>query len=835
MSISVDNVYTSGSAGRIQYSQLTSDTNWVDFVDELIEAERFHINQLNDWKADWNTKITSLQGLDARLLILKAQAEDLSSELQFYSRISSSSNEDVLTATNTSAAFPGAHTVTVGSAIQHKVASQGWPDINVTPIGSTGGDFVIRVGTQGTITIDGADINATTTLEDLCDLINSDPENAGAVAVTASLISDGSASNPYRLVLTADNGGPDYAISITKNPTALNFHPNEISPADTSNLTISTTSTITTMGSFTAAKSIIGSDGYRTYTFTGPAIQQTVGTGSWTISWSGDKGGGTGTIELGSDYNPGDTIEVEDGVYIAFDQGIFEGGNKTFTVKAFSTDVGDPEMHTWSGTASVNSDGNYLGTTNKTFTFSVAGTGTYTIGTDSFDIYWADTEGNRGTIAVTDSSFTNLEVAQGVTISFSAGTVTAGDTFSLDVQNATVQDAVAQGLAQGEVETHSGFKDLNTTPVTLAASTFSYSYGGVTTTLSVPEHSTLADLRDIINNDENNPGVTATILNDGTGLSTAYHLQLIGSDSGAMYRIDSISHTLDNFAKSGLSGYGFTETQRAQNAMLKVDGYPTGPAEYIQRKSNSIGDLMTGITLNLVGAGTAVISTTNDTNTIITKIQELVDAVNGVLDYIKAMTAHIDAGTQKYNGPMIGNYAFQIVQQNINSILSSPASGLIDGIDVYTHLSQIGIKTDDDIVKFTAGDQEYSLDARRWTIDQATLENALNTNPGAVCALFVKDAVRSVDGIAELIRQETDDLASEYTDARPGIVSVLIENYLGIIENIDSKIDSEERRLALVEDRLNTRYSQLETYLGQMSGQTKMLTALLEAMTKEKG
>jgi len=817
MSISIGAAYTSGSAGSVQYSGLTSDTNWVDFVDKLMETERFTINQLNDWKQEWSDKITALQGLESRLNILESTSGDFNSESEFYSRTSSSSNEDVLTVTNTSSATPGAHSVTVGTNIPHRLGSQGWADENTTAVGDGGGDFIISVGAQGTITIADADITAATTLQGLRDLINNDSENTGAKAVTASIVNDGSGSNQYRLVITAGNGGPNYKISINKNPSKLNFYQNDISPADTTNLTATTTTGVTTMGSFTEDKSVIGSAAYRTYTFTGPAGNETVGSGDWTINWSGDNGGGSGSINLGSSYTPGDTIEVEDGVFIKFDAGVLEGGSKTFTVKAYGTDIDNPEMDTWNGTSSVSSDGNYMSSTNKTFNFTISGSGTKTIGTDSFDLTWTDGEGNSGTINVTPSNYANLSVYQGVKISFGAGTTEGGDTFSIDVHNSTIQDGISSGLAQAEIETHSGFVDEDTSFVTTAAGTFSYTYGGVSQTVSVAANSTLADLRNSINNDTNNPGVTAAIVNDGSGLSTACHLQLIGNNSGAAYKFEGIEHTLNNFSKDGTTGYGFTQTQAAQNAMIKVDGYPTDASEYIQRDSNTIGDLISGVTINLKTTGTSIVSITNDTSAIKTKIGDFVDSINYLLDYSKEMTAYDETGKGENNGIMIGNYAFQIVQHRINDILSSPVPGLTDGIDSYTHLSQIGIKTDPD-------------QGGKWVIDDSTLDAALNSNLDGVCKLFARNESTDIDGTAELIRDETDNLTKSYLEENPGIVSVVINNYSEIIDNIDSRIEREERRLAIVENRLNIKFSNLDTLLGQLQGQSDYISNLLDTL-----
>ncbi len=821
MTVSLSGVYTSGSAGTLQYTGLTSDTPWVDVVDDLVELERFHINRLETWKSDWEEKITATQELDSRLLILETKAGNLNSAIEFYSRTSASGDEEVLTVTNTSPAIPGAHTVTVGSNIPHKLASQG--------MSST--DTVIYNGADKTMTIYVGSPHIDVTVTDGMTLsgLQAAIEAADSSDIlTAEIIDDGSGTNPYRLVITANNGGPDHEISITQNPTDLNYYDNDISPVDLDDGGVTWTgATVTSMGYFTGVAT--GGNAYRTYTFTASGTG-TMGSGNLTINWTGTNGGaGSGSFSVGSDYTPGDTITIEDGLKLEFESGNITS-TQNFVVRAYSTDIDDPEMGTWNGTSSVTSDGNYLGSTNKTFNFKVSGSDTYTIGTDSFDITWTDTEGNSGTISVTDTSFTNLTVYQGVSISFEdTKTVKGGDTFSIDVFNSTLQANLAEGLAQVEVETHSGFVDENTSYVTSSEGTFSYTYGGVSRTITVAANSTLADLRGLINNDTDNPGVTATILDDGSGLSTAYHLQLIGNDSGAAYKIENITHTLDNFAKGGTTGYGFTQTQTAQNAMIKVDGYPADSDEYIQRDSNTISDAISGVTMSLLGTGISTISITNDAGAIRTKIEDFVDSINSVLDYIKEMMAYNEQGEGENNGPMIGNYTFQIVQQRINDILSSPVPGLTDGVDTYTHLAQIGIRTEADQIWVETDDGEkWAINTRRWAIDTPTLDAALSSDLEGVCKLFIEDETSGVDGIAELIKNEADTLTKSYSDANPGIVQVLINNYEGIIDNIDDKVEREERRIALVENRLNTRFARLEVILGQLQAQENYLTAMLD-------
>ena len=495
------------------------------------------------------------------------------------------------------------------------------------------------------------------------------------------------------------------------------------------------------------------------------------------------------------------------------------GSNNTsvdFSMSGAGDRIDAVEQGTWSGTSHAVSGGQYLGSTNKTFHFTVTSSGNaQVVGSDEITVRWTDGEGNSGDI-IFDSSYTAdtlVDVFQGVQVKLSAGNVNENDTFSIDIRYPDLQAAQDSGLAMTEKEVHSGFSDTDTTEVTSTDQTFSYTYNGQQRTIDVAAGTTLSELRGLINNDSQNPGITAGILNDGSGFSTACHLTLTGNDPGAAYKITSISHTLTNFDNV------FNETQAAQNVMVKVDGYPADSGEYIQRSSNTISDLIGGVTLSLSGTGTATVSITDDTDVVKTKIGGFVDSVNSVLDYIKQMTAYDEAGEGENSGTMIGNYAFQIVRQRINDILSSPVSGLTDGVDSYTHLSQIGIKTDPD-------------QDGKWIIDSATLDDAMSNDLEAVCNLFTRNETSGVDGIAELIRDETDKLSEAYSAADPGIVSVLINRYEEVIDNIDDKIEREERRLALVENRLNIKFTRLEVLLGQLQGQTDYLTSMLDNLPK---
>lgn len=111
------------------------------------------------------------------------------------------------------------------------------------------------------------------------------------------------------------------------------------------------------------------------------------------------------------------------------------------------------EKLSWSDDATSNpllsSNASYAGTANKTYTFTVGGTGLQTIGSGDIEVNWTDGT-NSGTITVsaadTDIALTD-DGADGLVVSFSAGSLQAGDSFQIQAFAPTIQnsqDAIVQ-------------------------------------------------------------------------------------------------------------------------------------------------------------------------------------------------------------------------------------------------------------------------------------------------------------------------------------------------------------------------------------------------------
>jgi len=460
---------------------------------------------------------------------------------------------------------------------------------------------------------------------------------------------------------------------------------------------------------------------------------------------------------------------------------------------------------------------------------------------------------------------------------------------------------VVNQLAKAEKETHSGHADNDTTAVALNADgTFSYTYNGATRTLSIAKGTTLEGLKDIINNDSQNAGVTATILNDGSGGATAYHLVLSGDSTGATYAITNVAHTLDNFATGGTTpgSGGFSATQTAQNAQIRIDGYPAGG--WIERSANTINDAVTGMTFSLVGSGSATVTVTTDTASIKSNIIDFVAAFNEIRDYIKEKTSYnTDTDTA---GILLGNYAVDTMKNRLNEIIYSKPSGFRDGYDTYIILAQIGIYTDTESgsdtegkliideealdealandsqavsnifseyftgrsaheklvyegyidtiteagtyeIKFTAGSPPSGHMRLKGTAEwhDAVWESGSETltgdygYPEAGLVVKITDTSVSFTGEIDLKRGIAGDLKTELdllTDSEDGPLAVLERNYQDIIDSAQNKIEREEKRISLLEERLKERYARLEQLLSELNGQSEYISNRVAALSQ---
>lgn len=321
---------------------LATGLDTTSIINGLLSVQTARIALLQS-KEDKTTKQqTAFKSVEAKLLALQSDIGTLGRAQNgaFDGKLVTSSDEDLLTAAASSRAAPGVYSLRVNSlARAHQIASQGFDDPDST---ITEGTFGIRIGSGATttITIDGTN----NTLNGLATAIN----DAG-IGVNATVVNDGSGSQPYRLVLSSSQTGAANAITITNG---------------------------------------LGADGT-----------------------------GARRPELSSTYI-GNAVTSEN----------------------------------YAGTASVAANsgaGGYTGTASKTYTFTVRTGGTVGV-TDGILIDYTDGNGTTGTLTLNAGDQDAFKaVAEGLQVKLGAGTLSAGDTFSVDTFAPTVQQASNASVTLG--------------------------------------------------------------------------------------------------------------------------------------------------------------------------------------------------------------------------------------------------------------------------------------------------------------------------------------------------------------------------------------------------
>ena len=203
-SSSLTGLNTSG----IQFSGLASGLDTNKIIQGLLAIDQAKITQLTNNQQKITQKQTAFKAIEARLLSLQTNSDRLARTFNgvLETRIATSNNTDLVTASAASGAPPGVYSFRANTLAQAaQVASQGFASATSA---ITQGTFQFRVGSGATSTITVGSTN--NTLQGLADAINN-----LAGDVSATVVNDGSSGQPYHILLAAKKSGAANAITIT--------------------------------------------------------------------------------------------------------------------------------------------------------------------------------------------------------------------------------------------------------------------------------------------------------------------------------------------------------------------------------------------------------------------------------------------------------------------------------------------------------------------------------------------------------------------------------------------------------------------------------------------
>ncbi len=329
-----------------------------------------------------------------------------------------------------------------------------------------------------------------------------------------------------------------------------------------------------------------------------------------------------------------------------------------------------------------------------------------------------------------------------------------------------------------------------TTTIASGAGSFSFQVGsGAVQTVSVDATTTITSLRDSIN--ALNASVTASVVNDGSA-TNPYKLIISSNTTGTANGVTiTTNDTTLTFP---------TTLQAATDATFSVDGLT------YTRSTNSVSDVITGVTLDLKSqdaAKTVTLNVKRDTSSIQKKITTLVESYNSVISYIKANNRY--DSTIKLGGPFFGDSVARSVQDDLRRVMSSAVSGLPGTMNRLVHA---GISSDKEGV---------------FSVDSAKLSAALASNFDDVVNMFTDTTTtKTTKGFGGLVY----DMANSISNTVDGRITNRTNGLAKNIKNIERDITDKETQLTAYEDRIRAQFTALETMLASLKNQSSFLAGL---------
>lgn len=321
--------------------------------------------------------------------------------------------------------------------------------------------------------------------------------------------------------------------------------------------------------------------------------------------------------------------------------------------------------------------------------------------------------------------------------------------------------------------------------------------------LTVTGTTTLADFASAFNTAAGNRA-TASVVNTGTSTSPSFKIVITANETGTArgsLRITSVDSTLT-------SGNRFNSnvTSAAVNASFALEGVGT-----ITRSSNTVSDLVPGVTFNLQGAtttDTVTVQVSDDVGATTNKVQEFVDAYNEIIRYMDEN----NRVTRQEDGAEVSNVfsplALTRLDENaVASIRGAMSASSYSSGSEYKILADLGITTErDGTLKF----------------DTAVFSTAMSKEPTSV-----KEILTDL-GDTAAVTGGTIDLYIRFN----GLFDLSINSNRDQIDDMNERIARAEESIRKQEETMRGRFARLESTLGRLQNQQGALSSALAGLQR---
>ncbi|MDX2464439.1 MAG: flagellar filament capping protein FliD [Porticoccus sp.] len=207
-------------SGTVSSQGIGSNLNLASLVTQLMQVERIPLDRLIAQKTSIDAKISGLGTIKSSLATFQSALDGLTFGDKILANKATSSDASIVSATGISGAVAGNYTISNITALAQaqKLVATGQADATAAIGAGTATTITIDLGTTaGAVFTPNSDPSfdvvidsSNNTLEGIRDAIN-----AADGGVTATIVNDGDATNPYRLVLSSADTGADQSMQIS--------------------------------------------------------------------------------------------------------------------------------------------------------------------------------------------------------------------------------------------------------------------------------------------------------------------------------------------------------------------------------------------------------------------------------------------------------------------------------------------------------------------------------------------------------------------------------------------------------------------------------------------
>ncbi|HCJ29899.1 MAG TPA: A-type flagellar hook-associated protein 2 [Pseudomonas sp.] len=326
---------------------------------------------------------------------------------------------------------------------------------------------------------------------------------------------------------------------------------------------------------------------------------------------------------------------------------------------------------------------------------------------------------------------------------------------------------------------------------------------GSVTEVKIEPGATLSEIRDALNTQLKDTGITADLVTNPSDGKTRLAMTSTSTGIGKDVQISSDAAdlqglTIGSAALSSDDPDSSGVLEAAGNAKFSINGLA------LDSESNVIDGAIPDVTFTLLAADkekTVTVKIDQDRAGVTANVKKFVDAYNALMTTTNSLTSIVKVGEGKepVTGELLGDSSVRGLLSNIRSEMTTPGSGSF-GV-----LTDLGITTQKD---------------GTLAINDAKLKTALEKDVDAVGTLFTGDTG---------LMNRLDSKIKGFT-ASDGVLSQRVSGLNTTINSIDDQREALTLRIEKMQTRLFSQFNAMDSMIGQLLTTSDWLTQTLEGL-----